>query len=79
MSKAEILEHFNDINYAYNNSSKHDTLENMLDEMEEEIRNKAIDEFVKRIKKYQFHSTERFENCVAIANIDWLAEQMKGE
>lgn len=33
MTKEEILQTFSDINYAYNNSSKYDTLKHMLDEL----------------------------------------------
>ena len=33
MTKQEILEEFNNINYVYNNSSKHETLSWMLDEL----------------------------------------------
>ena len=33
MTKQEILDRFNDINFAYNNSSKHETLSMMLDEL----------------------------------------------
>jgi rubrerythrin len=33
MTKQEILDEFNDINYVYNNSSKHETLSRMLDEL----------------------------------------------
>ena len=36
MTKQEILDMFSDINFAYNNSSKHETLEMMLDELLEE-------------------------------------------
>lgn len=43
MSKAEILDYFYDINAAYNDCSRHDSLSNMLDEFEQEIRAKAID------------------------------------
>ena len=46
---------------------------------EQEIRNKAIDEFAEQLKKHKFYSTERYENCVPVCEIDWLAEQMKGE
>lgn len=35
MTKEEILQTFSDINYAYNNSSKYDTLKRMLDELTE--------------------------------------------
>ena len=34
MTKEEILRTFADINYAYNNCSKYDTLNRMLDEFE---------------------------------------------
>ena len=33
MTKQEILDEFNDIDFAYNNSSKHETLSMMLDEL----------------------------------------------
>lgn len=33
MTKEEILHTFSDINYYYNNSTKHDTLKRMLDEL----------------------------------------------
>lgn len=33
MTKQEILETFNDIDFVYNNSSKHETLSRMLDEL----------------------------------------------
>lgn len=33
MTKEEILQTFSDINHAYNNSSKYDTLKHMLDEL----------------------------------------------
>lgn len=36
MTKHEILNMFSDIDFAYNNSSKHETLERMLDELLEE-------------------------------------------
>ena len=36
MTKQEILDEFNDINFVYNNSSKHETLSHMLDELLEE-------------------------------------------
>lgn len=35
MTKEEILQTFSDINYAYNNCSKYDTLKNMLEELTE--------------------------------------------
>lgn len=33
MTKQEILDEFNDIDFAYNNSSKHEMLSSMLDEL----------------------------------------------
>lgn len=46
MTREEILQTFSDINYAYNNSSKYDTLKRMLDELtepcEEAISRKAV-------------------------------------
>lgn len=33
MTKQEILDKFNDINFAYNDSSKHETLSRMLDDL----------------------------------------------
>jgi hypothetical protein len=47
MTKQEILDEFSDINLAYNNSSKHETLSWMLDELlkEQEVRELTIDEW----------------------------------
>lgn len=92
MSKVEILEYFNDINYAYNNSSKKDTLSNMLDEMEQEIRNKTIDEFAEKIKEVgvenfyhcnDYYAEDCNKDCDACkygfkTEIDEIAKQMKG-
>ena len=36
MTTEEILEEFKDINHAYNNCTKYDTLKRMLEELEEE-------------------------------------------
>ena len=33
MTKQEILDKFNDINFVYNDSSKHETLSRMIDEL----------------------------------------------
>ena len=38
MTKEEILQTFSDINYAYNDSTKYDTLKRMLDELTEPCR-----------------------------------------
>ena len=37
MDKEEILQTFHNINHAYNDCSKYDTLERMLDEFEETL------------------------------------------
>lgn len=37
MTKQDILEHFKDINQAYNNSSEFDTLSRMLDELKIDV------------------------------------------
>lgn len=36
MTKAEILEHYKDINFMYNNPNEYDTLSHMIDEMIED-------------------------------------------
>lgn len=42
--KEQILHCFRDINYAYNNPSMYETLERMLDEMEEDIVNQCCED-----------------------------------
>ena len=42
MTKQEILDKFNDINFVYNDSSKHETLSRMLDELLKEQEAKEI-------------------------------------
>lgn len=39
--KKQILEEFKDINYAYNNASKYDTLKRLLDELTEEMKKRG--------------------------------------
>jgi hypothetical protein len=48
MTKQEILDYFGDINEAYNDSSRFDSLAKMLDELmdEREINDKALQELV---------------------------------
>ncbi len=85
MNKAEILDYFKGINFAYNNCGMHDVLSNMLDEMEQEIRNKAIDEFAHELKEtlnrdipLNYESTRPYftlENARIL--VDEIAEQMK--
>lgn len=36
MTKEDILKYFKDINFAYNDCTKYDSLSNMLDELEKE-------------------------------------------
>lgn len=38
MSKEKILEYFSDINYAYNDCTRLETLKNMLNELEDVVR-----------------------------------------
>lgn len=47
MTKQEILDRFNDINFVYNDSSRYDTLSRMLDEMLEE-QESTIGEWIER-------------------------------
>lgn len=37
MSKEEILDYFKDINHAYNDCTKYDTLKRMLDELQDPL------------------------------------------
>ena len=46
MTKQEILDKFNDIDFVYNDSSKHETLSRMLDEL--------LKEQEARIQKYEY-------------------------
>ena len=41
MTNEEILQTFSDINHAYNNSTKYDTLKRMLDELTEQSERKV--------------------------------------
>ena len=43
MSKQKILEYFSDINYAYNDSSKFDTLKRMLTDAVEVVHGEWVD------------------------------------
>ena len=51
MTKQEILDKFNDIDFAYNDSSKHETLSRMIDELlkEQEAVKPVLDEQTGRI------------------------------
>lgn len=48
-------------------------------EHDKQIRIKAIDEFLSKAKEKKYHSDITHENCVAIAELDWIAEKLKGE
>lgn len=92
MTKQEILEYYNDINVAYNDCGKYDSLKNMLDELEQEIRNEAITEFAERLKensirgafeykpnkKEPWHKVRAFCRVVGMRKIDKIAEEMRG-
>ena len=57
MTNEEILQTFSDINYAYNDSTKYDTLKRMLDELTEPCRDcisrKALLEEVDKEKNHE--------------------------
>ena len=42
-------------------------------------RESAIDEFLSKAKEKKYHSYITRENAVAIAQLDWIAEKMKGQ
>ena len=44
--KAEILEVFKDINYAYNDCTRYDTLKRMLDELTADVRENVKGEWI---------------------------------
>lgn len=50
----------------------------MFNEIGLEIRANTIEEFANELKKHKFHSNERYENCVPVCHIDWIASRMKG-
>lgn len=70
-SKEDILAYFKNINAAYNDCGRYDTLAKMLSDFEEAVRAKVIDEFVKEIN--YFCSLEPMTRKV----ISQIAEQMK--
>lgn len=75
MSKEEILKYFIHINVAYNDCGRYDSLKYMLEELEQEIRNKVIDEFVD--KSWDLLGAED-SDIYARECIKEIAEQMKG-
>ena len=53
MTTEEILKTFKDINYAYNNCTKYDTLKRMLDELLEDIKSEVWDSGMNMTGEYQ--------------------------
>lgn len=67
MTKQEILEKFNDIDFVYNDSSKHETLSRMLDELlkeQEKSRLEMASEITQgSILMYQGKEIVRCKDC----------------
>ena len=55
MTKQEILDKFNDIDFVYNNSSKHETLSRMIDELLKE--QEAVEPTVGGITEHDGHGS----------------------
>ena len=64
MSREKILKYFKDINHAYNDCTRYDTLKRMLDELQEP----CDDEYIKVPKKALKYRTA---GMVAY-NVEWL-------
>ena len=78
MTKEEILQTFSDINYAYNNCSKYDTLKRMLDELTEDMPSKQKMGRWIREKKHHKDDFQEFDyldvrcsECGARKRIGW--------
>lgn len=71
MTKQEILNYFSDINFVYNDSSKHDTLARMLDELLKEQ-----PEIVRCKDCKHLFDGEHTKNCcdVLMEKAGWLKE-----
>ncbi|MCQ2211269.1 MAG: hypothetical protein MJZ34_13375 [Paludibacteraceae bacterium] len=54
-----------------------DVLNYLLDRYDKQIMSDAIEEFLLKAKEKKYHSNITRENCVAIAELDWIAEQLK--
>lgn len=67
MTKQEILDEFSDINYVYNNSSKHETLSWMLDELlkEQEAVAPIYEEGEDFLNYFMKHTMGRCGHCKA--------------
>ena len=55
VTKQEILDKFNDIDFVYNNSSKHETLSRMIDELLKE--QEAVEPTVGGITEHDGHGS----------------------
>ena len=80
MTNEEILQTFSDINHAYNNSTKHDTLKRMLDELTEPCgdcisRKALLEEIEKGIKAGNYE--EGYEEYPHINDMDDIIECIK--
>lgn len=64
MTTDEILDTFSDINFAYNNASKYDTLKRMLDELQEQTRQSVLDKVLDEIEEDAFHDANGVIYCV---------------
>lgn len=67
MTKQEILDMFSDIDFVYNDSSKHETLSRMLDELLKEQEHKdrmyhALEDDWKRLKELLKEQEERIKS-----------------
>ena len=80
MTNEEILQTFSDINHAYNNSTKYDTLKRMLDELTEPCgdcisRKALLEEIEKGIKAGNYQ--EGYEEYPHVNDMDDIIECIK--
>ena len=80
MTREEILQTFSDINHAYNNSTKYDTLKRMLDELTEPCgdcisRKALLEEIENGIKAGNYE--EGYEEYPHINDMDDIIECIK--
>ena len=91
MNKETILDHFKDINHAYNDCTKYDTLKNMLDELQESILDKVRDDIVhlhdwafdregilRIIDKYKADPVEFAEKVIGLKLLDFQKKFLTG-
>ncbi len=58
--KDRILLELKDINYAYNNSMMYNTIKNMLDGMEEEIRLSTENKIIQEIQDFNYNKVSKY-------------------